>query len=120
MNQTQREALIELAFLAIYSDSHISLKEEELLETAIAAQGWSSEYPKSLFVEKASALARAATDSEDSMKAFISERAAAFTSPVTQAAAYDILHQILSTDGIATTERAVLKRLNKAFPVPFI
>lgn len=120
MTQPQREALIELLLLAIHTDSHISLTEEEALERAIAEQGWDSEYPRNLFLEKAAAAARAASESEESIKDFVKQRAAFFTTAPAQAAAYSVVHQVLSPDGVAEEEHAFLARLNKAFPDAFL
>lgn len=120
MTQPQREALIGLLILAIHTDSHISLTEEEALERAIEEQGWESAFPKSLFLEKTAAAARAASESEDGIKAFIKERAQEFITAPAQAAAYSVVHQVLSPDGVATEEHAFLSRLNKAFPDAFL
>ena len=78
MTQLQREALFDLLTLSIYADHHISLTEEALVESAFIAEGWESEYPKSLFLEKSFARARVAADSDEAMAAYLAERAAAF------------------------------------------
>ena len=120
MTQPQREALIGLLILAIHTDAHISLSEEEVLERTIDEQGWDSSFPKSLFLEKVAAAARVASESEEGTKAFIKERAAHFTTAPAQAAAYSVIHQVLSPDGVATEEHAFLSQLNKAFPDAFL
>jgi uncharacterized tellurite resistance protein B-like protein len=120
MTTEQRTAIIDLLLLAIYSDSHISISEEEALEKAIAEQGWDSEYPKDLYLAKASARAREAAESDDTLKAKIKECAAFFTTAPAQAAAYSIVHSVLSADGVADPEQKFLSKLNKAFPVPFL
>jgi hypothetical protein len=120
MTSEQRTAIIDLLLLAIYSDSHISISEEEALDKAIAEQGWDSEYPKDLYLAKASARAREAAESDDTLKAKIKECAAFFTTAPAQAAAYSIVHSVLSADGVADPEQKFLSKLNKAFPVPFL
>jgi hypothetical protein len=120
MTTPQREAIIDLLLLAIYSDSHISLTEEQALERAITEQGWDSDYPKDLYLAKASARARAASESDETIKAKIKECAAHFTTPPAQASAYSIVHSVLSADGMAEPEQQFLSKLNKAFPVPFL
>ena len=120
MTTPQREAIIDLLLLAIYSDSHISLTEEEALERAIAEQGWESDYPKDLYLAQASARVRAAAETEETVKAKIKECAAHFTTPPAQAAAYSVVHSVLSADGLAEPEQLFLSKLNKAFPVPFL
>lgn len=120
MKQSQREALIDLLLLAIYTDSHLSLSEEEALNQAIDQQGWDSEFPRDLYLQRATAAARAAAESGDAINDYIRQRAALFTSAPAQAQAYSIIHQVLSPDGLASTEQSFLSRLNKAFPAAFI
>lgn len=116
MTQDQREAVIDLLLLSIYSDSHISLTEEEALERTIAELGWDSTFPKDLFIQKAAPLARAASDSTEATKAFIFDRAARFTTSPAQFQAYNFVHQVLSPDGVAPPERGFLSLLSNAFP----
>ncbi len=118
MTQTQREALLELLLLAIHTDSHISLSEEEALEAAVSAQGWESAYPKSLFLEKAAARARVAAETAEGIQAFVGENAALFDTGPLQTATYSIVHQVLSQDGVAPEEHAFLRLLSDAFPAP--
>ncbi len=73
MNQPQREALFDILSLSIYADAHISLTEERLLESAFVAEGWDSEYPKSLFIDESLARAREAAESDDAMFDYINE-----------------------------------------------
>lgn len=116
MTQDQREAIIDLLLLSIYSDSHISLTEEEALEQTIAQLGWDSAYPKDLFIQTAAPRARAASDSNETTKAFIFDRAARFTTSPAQFQAYNFVHQVLSPDGVADPERGFLSLLSGAFP----
>lgn len=118
MTQPQREALIDLLLLAIHTDSHISLSEEAALETALAAQGWASERPKSLYLETAAARARAAAESAEATTAFVHSRAAVFDTAHAQTAAYNVVHQVISPDGVAPAEHTFLRLLNDAFPTP--
>src|SRR5687767_8277773 len=102
MRQKHREALFDLLTLAVYADSHISLKEEALLESAFIAEGWESEFPKSLFIEQSFARARAAIESDEETARYLAERVAVFTDKGSQTEACGVVKSILERDGLST------------------
>ena len=116
MTQTQREALFDLLTLSIYADAHISLTEERLLESAIVAEGWDSEYPKSLFMEESFARAREAADSDDAMFDYFNERALAFTTKAAQKEVLGVVKNILKSDGETPEENEFYSLLVQALP----
>lgn len=116
MTQTQREALFDLLTLSIYADSHISLTEEALLESAFIAEGWDSEYPKNLFLEKSFARAREAADSDEATQAYVAARAAAFTDAASQAEAVGVVTNIVSRDGLTQEEMRFIALLKACLP----
>jgi len=116
MKQAHREALFDLLTLAIYADSHISLTEESLLESAFIAEGWDSEYPKSLFIDQAFARARLAADSEEEMIAYLEDCAAKFTTKGAQTEACGVLRQILERDGLTADESEFYSLFCQALP----
>ena len=99
MNQPQREALFDILSLSIYADAHISLTEDRLLESAFVAEGWDSEYPKSLFIDESLARAREAAESDDAMFDYINEKAQAFTTKTAQKEVLGVVKNILKSDG---------------------
>ena len=116
MTQKQREALFDILTLSIYSDSHIALEEERLLELAFVAEGWESEHPKSLFLDQSGARARAAAESDEAMGAYITQRAATFTTAETQHEALGVVKNVIGRDGLVPAENAFLAKLAAAFP----
>lgn len=116
MTQKQREALFDLITLAPYSDSHLSLAEENLAESAFIAEGWESEHPKSLFLEQSIARAREAAESDATMATYIESRAALFTDHGSQTEAYGVVNGVISRDGQNSSESAFLAKLKNAFP----
>jgi len=118
MNQSQREAIIDLLILAIYSDGHLSVEEDEGLNRLIDSLGWKSMISRDLFVDSAWTRARVAAETPESAAAYVKEHAAHFTTPEDQADAYDVLHQLVSHDGIHKDEYSVLSLINGAFPAP--
>lgn len=116
MTQKQREALFDLITLATYADGHISIREEELAESAFVAEGWESEYPKNLFLEKSIARARTAMESADSADAYLAQLAAAFTDHGSQTEAFGVVQGIISRDGLSAADNLFLSKLRHAFP----
>ncbi len=116
MTQKEREALFDLLTLSIYADHHISISEETLLESAFIAEGWDSEYPKSLFLEKSFARAREAADADDIMISYLKERAQVFESEQMQAEAFGVVRNVLARDGIVAPDNAFLAQLRAALP----
>lgn len=116
MKQPQREALFDLLTLSIYADAHISLTEERLLESAFIAEGWDSEYPKSLFLDESLARAREAADSDDAMFDYINEKAQAFTTKALQKEVLGVVKNILKSDGETAEENEFYSLLVQALP----
>lgn len=116
MTQAQREALFDILTLSIYADAHISLTEEMLLESAFIAKGWTSEYPKSLFIEESFARAREIAEEDDATFDYLTERAAVFTTKTAQAEALGIVKNILERDGMTPDENEFFSLLIQAMP----
>lgn len=116
LTQPRREALFDLLTLATYTDAHLSLKEDALMESALLAEGWESSYPKHLFLDRSRARAREAMEHETMMDLYIRERAALFDDPPSQNAAMDLIRNVIARDGLETEEHVFLVRLNDAFP----
>ncbi|MFO1484357.1 MAG: hypothetical protein U1F71_13445 [Verrucomicrobiaceae bacterium] len=116
MTQKQREALFDLLTLSMYADAHISLREEHLAESAFIAEGWESEYPKSLFIDESFARARAMSESDDTMIDYMNERAQAFTTKEAQAEVLGVIKNILKSDGEKPAENEFYSLLVQALP----
>jgi hypothetical protein len=99
MTQSQREALLDLLHIAILSDSHVSLKEEQELAHAIEAIGWESSLPREIHLLNS-----------------IAERAAAFASSAEQEEALAILQSLLASDASGVEESAFLAQVRGFFP----
>lgn len=116
MTQDQREALFDLLTLSLYADAHISLTEEHLLQSAFIAEGWESEFPKSLFIDQSFARAREMADNEDSMIDYMNDRAQTFTTKASQKEVLGVVKNILKSDGETATENEFYNLLVQALP----
>ncbi|SKB08221.1 hypothetical protein SAMN02745166_04881 [Prosthecobacter debontii] len=116
MTQPQREALFDILSLSIYADAHISLVEEDLIQSAFVAKGWKSEYPKSLFIEESFARAREVAESDDMVMDYLTERASSFTSKTAQAEVLGVVKDLLARDGMTPDENEFFNLLIQAMP----
>jgi hypothetical protein len=113
MTQDSRQSLIELLFLSLYLDNHLSLAEDEVLDTALGALGWEAELPREVFILQAFAKAREAAGDELKTDAFLKSHADLLLRDGTAAPALTWLYKILGADGISMEEQRFLKKLEK-------
>ena len=113
MTQESRQSLIELLFLALYLDNHLSLAEDEVLTTALDALGWDSPHPREIFIFQAFAKAREAAGDALKTDAFVDSHADLIRRDGTSAPAITWLYKILGADGISSSEERFLKKLEK-------
>lgn len=116
MTQTQREALFDLLSLSIYADAHISLVEEDLVQSAFVSRGWKSEYPKTLFIEESFARAREVAESDDLMMDYLAERASVFTTKAAQNEVLAVVKELLERDGMTSDENEFFNLLIQSMP----
>jgi len=116
MTQLQREALFDILALSIYADAHISLAEEDLLQQTFVKKGWSSEFPKNLFIEESFARAREAAEGDETVFDYLNERAEIFTTKTAQKEACEVVKKILEADGMTPDENEFYSLLVQALP----
>ena len=115
MTQTSREAIIELLFLSLYLDNHLSMAEDKALEDALQSLGWESEKPKDICILNAFARARRATSSEEATEEYIADRIAVIQRDGQELVALEWLGKVLAADGLTQPEERFLHRLHDRF-----
>lgn len=115
LSQAEREAIIDLLLLGMYTDGHLSLAEEAVFDRKVEALGWES--AKSLEYYEAEALPRAQAASESEaatsgLLQFVNERLSTATH---RAFALDLLEKLLEADGRVPSECAFLKQAREQF-----
>ena len=113
MTQNSREALIELLFLALYLDDHLSLAEDGVVTDALDSIGWDSPHPREICILKAFSKAREAHTCDLKTEEYLSVRADVIKKAGAEATALTWLYKVLGADGISATEDRYLKRLEK-------
>jgi uncharacterized tellurite resistance protein B-like protein len=113
MTQNSRQAIIELLFLAIYADDHVSLAENEVLDKAIEALGWESEQPREEFLAATFAAVKEAHADAAKEYEYFSQHAATIKAAGEQADALTWLTKVLAADGTSSEENYLISRLEK-------
>jgi hypothetical protein len=113
MTQDSREALIELLFLALYLDDHLSLAEDGVVTSALDSIGWESSQPREACILGAFSKAREAQSCELKTEEFVASRATLIKKAGEEATALTWLYKVLGADGISLTEERYLKKLEK-------
>ncbi len=111
MTQETRQVLIELLFLSLYLDDHLSLAEDEVLTTALDSLGWESPTSRENFIFSAFSRARVAAACPLKSEAFVEGRTEQIKRDGEEAPALTWLYRILGSDGITPSEQQFLKQL---------
>ncbi|MBE7498428.1 MAG: hypothetical protein HS117_26115 [Verrucomicrobiaceae bacterium] len=114
MNQPQREAILDLVILALFADSHLSLKEDNRLQEALDKIGWESLKPREIFFCNSMNRARKAAESEDATTAYIAARAKELSNVWSRTETLSLLESVLASDGVTPVESAFLARVKAA------
>ncbi len=111
MTQACRESLIDLLFLSLYLDNHLSLAEDEVLGQALDSLGWDAAEPREKHIWKAFSKAREAAGCEIRTAAFLNGRAVAIKADGGEAEALTWLSRVLGADGLSQSEKHFLGQL---------
>lgn len=111
MNQQSREALIDLLFLSLYLDGHLSQAEDEVLTSALDSLGWESTEPRENHVWKAFSKARETAADAIAASAFLDERVVPIKRHGDEGEALTWLSRVLGSDGLTYSEQHFLKQM---------
>ncbi len=115
MNQKSRESLIELLFLSLYLDDHLSLAEDEVLTSALDTLGWESTGHRDTHMLKSFSIARDAAGCPIKTEKFLFARADVIQAAGDEASAFTWLSRVLSADGLTHSEKRFLGQLETRF-----
>lgn len=110
METSSQQDIIELLFLALYQDDHLSIEEDSMLDKALKALGWEESEKTGPSVGKAFAAVREANAREETKETFLVERAARIKSAGESALALEWLGKVLGSDGLDRREELFLER----------
>ena len=113
MKQASRESIIELLFLSLYLDNHLSLAEDDVLTSALDAIGWESSHPRELCIFNSFSKAREAASCGIKTEEFLATRSDVIKDAGDAATAITWLSKVLGADGISPSEARFLEKLEK-------
>jgi hypothetical protein len=106
--QKEREAIVDLLHLCLYADSHISLKEGEVLSDVVDVIGWETQSSFSSYEARSISSARAAKESNEAKKEFLAFVAERLQTKSSRELAIDLCKQLFASDGATVEKEATL------------
>jgi uncharacterized tellurite resistance protein B-like protein len=103
---SQREALLDLAMLAMYSDGHLAAAEEERVERLLTAMSLTDEYDRQRALDDAVCRISRFTGQVERVQARTRELAQVFTDPEQRRLVHQILRDVVASDGGISAQEA--------------
>jgi hypothetical protein len=111
LTQTEREAIVDLLHYSLYADSHIALKEGELLSELVGVIGWDVASAFQTYEAKSVAAAREAGENAEARKIFLDSISERLQSPGARALAVDLSEQLIASDGTVEKESSLIAEI---------
>lgn len=113
METSTQQDIVELLFLALYQDNHLSIEEDSMLDRALTALGWEQSEKTGPSVGKAFAAVREANASQLTKETYLAERTARIKEAGESMTAIEWLGKVLASDGLDTREIGFIARVEK-------
>jgi hypothetical protein len=110
-NQVQREALVDLCLLGMYSDTLVSLAEQDFLEAQSTRLPWESGMSFDLYLQTTIPKVRALKNEPLKIKELIQDIDRRLGSDEFKRNAIDELENLLATDGVVKIESEFLTQV---------
>jgi O6-methylguanine-DNA--protein-cysteine methyltransferase len=108
MNQSQREALVDLCLLGMYSDNLISIAEQDFLKDESTKLSWESAISFDAYLQTATSEIRSVSNDAAKKKELIQDIEHRLGSTKFKQKAIEELELILSTDKVVKLEQSFL------------
>jgi uncharacterized tellurite resistance protein B-like protein len=107
-NQDQKQALLDLLILGMYADHNLTSSEDTRVGQLLDTFNFSSDYERNQFSDAAFTRSSRYADTPEAICSYVSQVATHFPTKEIRKSAYDILKDLLTSDGRATTEESKL------------
>ncbi len=114
VNQTQREAMVDLCLLGMYSDSKLSIDEQDFLNEELDKLSWESGISLSSYLQRVIPKVRTATNDANKRGDFLQDIAQRLGDGDFKQTAMDALQELLASDGVAQPESTFMDDVKKA------
>src|SRR5262249_45037230 len=106
--QEQKQALLDLLIIGMYADHNLTSVEDERVEQLLDTFKFPSEYERDQFSDAAFTRARGQSGSSEAIRAYVGQIAGHFPNREIRQRAYDILDDLLTSDGRVTSDESKL------------
>lgn len=114
--ESQTQALMDLLVMGMYADHNLASAEEACLEQRLTRFKFSSEYERRQFIDASFTRARRHTGSPEARRAYVLQLAERFATLDLRRSVYDMLDELLTSDGCVTGEESqLLSAVKEAF-----
>lgn len=110
LEQSEREAIIDLLLLGMYADRHLSLAEDAAFASETGNLGWEGSVSVDYYVQEATDRARAASESDDATKGMLEFVADRLLTDANAGLALELLAGLLASDGRVERESELFQK----------
>lgn len=114
VSQTQREAMVDLCLLGMYSDSKLSIDEQDFLNEEFDKLSWESGISFSSYLQRVIPKVRTATDDAGKREEFLQDIVLRLGDDDFKQTAMGLLQELLVTDGMVQPESKFMADVKKA------
>ncbi len=112
----QRQALLDLLVLGMYSDDNLTVAEDAVVQSLLDTFQFDSDYSRNRYLDASIARVRENAQTTDSERAYAVSLAQIFASPENQRAVCETLERLLaSDDGVSAKESRLLSVVKEVF-----
>jgi hypothetical protein len=104
----QKQALLDLLVIGMYADHNLAAAEDERVKQLLDTFQFSSDYERNNFSDAAFTRASRQSGSPDAIRAYVGQVASHFMTREIRQKAYDLLDELLTSDGRVTSEDSKL------------
>ncbi|MEO0510388.1 MAG: hypothetical protein AAF065_11075 [Verrucomicrobiota bacterium] len=114
LNQTEREAIVDLLLFGIYMDNHLSFSEDNVLKNKIELLDWNSSTPVDLYINTATDKVRQSIANENLQNEFLQSLSTRITSEAGKRKALNSVTELFRSDGEDPREYAFREAVTSA------
>ncbi len=117
-NDSQRQAILDLAVLAMYADGHLAAAEDDRIQRLLASLCDASEHDRTLLYNAAIGRVSRDTTATDTLRIHAITLTRNFTTPEQRRQVMEILSDLMASDAkVVPQENAFLTAIRTAFHV---
>lgn len=106
--QEQKQALLDLLIIGMYADHNLASAEDKRIEQLLDTFGFSSDYERRKFCDEAFTRASRQSGSPEVIRSYLNQIAGHFPTREIRQRAYDVLADLLTSDGSLSPEESKL------------